>query len=258
MSKINIYTEKEIQIVADGGKILANILKKLQEKSLENISTDTIDKEAHALCKEYEVIPAFYQYSPHGAAKPFPGALCISVNHEVVHGVPNEKPRVFKKGDIVTLDMGVKYKDMFSDSAITFVIGGSEYNKKGQDMIDVAYKALYAAIDIVKPGIRTGDIGYIIEKTVNKKFSIPTILGGHGIGYGIHEDPFIPNFGKKGEGPVLKEGMIIAIEPILTEKGTAMNTLSDKYTFVTTDKGLAVHVEHTIAVTKDGAIVLTQ
>ena len=201
-------------------------------------------------------------YTPHGADRAFPASICISVNHEVVHGIPNEKPRTLKKGDVVTLDMGLKYKNLFTDSAITLVVGGGEYNKVGQEMIDVANQSLYNAIDIIKPGIRTGDIGQIIEDTVKKnkggKYKIPTILGGHGIGHGIHEDPFVPNFGKKGEGVILKEGNVIAIEPILTQNSTAMNQLNDGYTFVTQDKGIAVHVEHTIVVTKDGAEILTR
>lgn len=261
MSKINIYTEEEIQILKEGGKILAGILDRLSQEALENVSTADLNKIAHDLCIENNAIPAFLNYTPHGADRPFPGSICISTNHEVVHGIPNEKPRVLKKGDVVTLDMGLKYKNMFTDSAVTVVVGGAEYNKIGQEMIDVATRALYNAIDFVKPGVRTGDIGYIIEKTVKEnkggKYKIPTILGGHGIGYGIHEDPFVPNFGKKGEGVILKEGNVIAIEPILTQTSTAMNMLNDGYTFVTQDKGLSVHVEHTIVVTKDGAEIIT-
>ncbi len=262
MSKINTYKESEIEILKEGGKILYKILNILEKETLENTSTKDLDKRAYDLCLENDAIPAFLNYTPHGADRAFPASICISVNHEVVHGIPNEKPRILKKGDVVTLDMGLKYKNMFTDSAITIVVGGKEYNKIGQDMIDVANRALYNAIDSLKPGIRTGDVGYIIEKTVKEnkggKYKIPTILGGHGIGYGIHEDPFIPNFGKKGEGVILKEGNVIAIEPILTQNSTAMNVLSDGYTFVTQDKGLAVHVEHTVVITKDGAEILTQ
>lgn len=262
MVKINLYTEKEIEALKEGGKILYNILHKIKEITQEGVSTKDLDIKARELCVENDVIPAFFNYTPNGVSRPFPGSLCISVNHEVVHGIPNEKPRILKKGDVVTLDMGLKYKNMFTDSAITIVVGGGEYNKIGQEMIDVATRALNAAIDIIKPGVRTGDIGKIIEDIVKKnkgtKFKIPTILGGHGIGHGIHEDPFIPNFGKAGEGVVLRKGNVIAIEPILTEKTTAMNQLSDDYTFVTQDKGLAVHVEHTVVVTKDGCEVITQ
>ena len=262
MPRINIYTEKEIEILKEGGKVLGSILRQLETEAVENASTRDLDKRAHDLCIEHDSKPAFLNYTPGGADRPFPGSICISINHEVVHGIPNEKPRILKKGDVVTLDMGLIYKDMFTDSAVTLVVGGAEYNKVGQEMIDVANQALYNAIDALKPGIRTGDIGEIIEQTVRKhkgkKFSIPTILGGHGIGHAVHEDPFVPNFGKSGEGVILKEGNVIAIEPILTEKSTAMNVLADGYTFVTQDKGLAVHTEHTVVITKDGVIILTQ
>lgn len=261
MSKINIYTQKEIEVLKEGGKFLYIILHTIKDMIQEGVSTKDLDNKARQLCDDYKVIPAFLNYTPSGASRPFPGAMCISVNHEVVHGLPNEKPRILKKGDVVTLDMGLRYIDMFTDSAITIVVGGGEYNKVGQEMIDVATRALNAAIDMVKPGVRTGDIGKAIEDVVKKnkgsKFKIPTILGGHGIGHGIHEDPFIPNFGKAGEGVVLREGNVIAIEPILTEKTTALNQLSDGYTFVTQDKGLAVHVEHTVVVTKDGCEIIT-
>jgi methionyl aminopeptidase len=261
MSKINTYNEKEIEILKEGGGILYTILKTLEKETLENISTKSLDVRARDLCVQYKVVPAFLNYTPGGADRPFPGSLCISVNHEVVHGIPNEKPCILKKGDVVTLDMGLKYKNMFTDSAITLIVGGGEYNKVGQDMIDVATLALNNAINVLKPGVRTGDIGQAVENTVKKHkgkiYKIPTILGGHGIGYGIHEDPFVPNFGKAGEGVVLKEGNVIAIEPILTENSTAMNTLSDGYTFVTQDKGLAVHVEHTVVITKDGCDIIT-
>ncbi len=262
MAKINIYTEKEIEILKEGGEILYTILHKLKDESIENVSTKDLDKRAKELCDEYNCLPAFLNYTPHGADRPFPGSLCISVNDEIVHGIPNEKNKVLKKGDVVTLDMGIKYKEMFTDSAMTLVIGGGEYNKVGQEMIDVATQALYNAIDALKPGIRTGDIGQIIENTVknNKgiKFKIPTVLGGHGIGFSIHEDPFVPNFGKQGEGVILREGNVIAIEPILTEGTVAMNMLDDGYTFVTKDKSLAVHVEHTVVITKNGAEILTR
>ncbi len=261
MAKINIYNKKEIEILRDGGRILHTILQILKAETLENVSTKDLDKRAYDLCIENEALPAFLNYTPGGALRPFPGSVCISVNHEVVHGIPNEKPKVLKKGDVVTLDMGLKYKNMFTDSAITLVVGGGEYNKIGQEMIDVATRALHNAIDILKPGVKTGDIGQAVEDVVIKnkghKFKIPTILGGHGIGYGIHEDPFVPNFGKAGEGVVLKEGNVVAIEPILTQNSTAMNVLGDGYTFVTQDKGLAVHVEHTVVITKDGYEILT-
>lgn len=256
---IQIYSKQEIDILQEGGKLLFDVLNSLKEKTVEGVDTKTLNQYALDLCKQYNAEPAFLNYKPHGAPRPFPGALCVSVNEEVVHGIPNENNKVLKNGDVVVLDMGLLYKGMYTDSAITVVVGGDDKNKTGSKMIEVANKALYAAIDAVKPGVRTGTIGHIIEQTVKKesKFSIPYELGGHGIGKTIHEDPFMPNFGKKGEGPILREGMVLAIEPILTEKKPQLKVLKDGYTYVTNDKGLSVHVEHTIVVTKDGCDILT-
>lgn len=256
---ITIYSTDEIEKLREGGAILAAILNALKEKAKEGVTTAELDKECINLCSEHQAKPAFLNYTPQGAKKPFPGSLCISVNEEVVHGIPNQKPRTLKKGDVVVLDMGLLYKDMFTDSAVTMIVGGDEQNPIGASMIKVANQALRAAIDTIKPGVRTGTIGHVIEQTVkaNSKFSIPTELGGHGIGHSVHEDPFIPNFGKKGEGPILREGMVLAIEPILTQKGPNIKLLRDGYTYVTVDGCLSVHVEHTVVVTRDGCDILT-
>lgn len=261
---IQIYSKEEIEILREGGVILFRVLNTLKDKTVEGVDTFTLNQVALDLCKEYKAEPAFLNYKPHGAPRPFPGALCISINDEIVHGIPNEQNKVLKDGDVVVLDMGIKYKGMFTDSAITVVVGGDDKNPTGAKMIEAATQALYNAIDIIKPGVRTGTVGHTIEQTVKnagtsgKKFSIPYELGGHGIGKTIHEDPFMPNFGKKGEGPILREGMVLAIEPILTEKKPQMKVLKDGYTYVTTDKGLSVHVEHTVVVTKDGCEILTR
>jgi methionyl aminopeptidase len=152
---------------------------------------------------------------------------------------------------------------MYTDSAVTTVVGGDSENETGARMIEVATQALQAAIDMIKPGVRTGSVGYTIEQVVLKShdkkyaFSLPYELGGHGIGHRVHEDPFMPNFGKKGTGPILRSGMVLAIEPILTEKSSRIRLAKDGYTYVTSDKGLSVHVEHTIVVTDDGCKILT-
>jgi methionyl aminopeptidase len=263
-SAITIYTEDEISRLREGGVLLGFILQALKKETVSGISTATLNDIALKLCLEKHAQPAFLGYTPAGAKRPFPGALCISVNDEVVHGIPNENPKILTTGDVVVLDMGLIYKDMYTDSAITLVVGGDNANSVGASMIDVATRALEAAIANIKPGIRTGTIGYIIEKTVKDshtrlhKFSLPFELGGHGIGHTVHEDPFMPNFGKKGTGPILREGMVLAIEPIVTEKSPRIRMLKDGYTYVTSDGGLSVHVEHTIVVTKDGCDVLTR
>ncbi len=256
-STINIYTKEEIDILREGGALLARILQLLSEETVEGVSTADLDTRAHDLCVGFGGEPAFLNYKPQGAKIPFPASICISVNEEVVHGIPNKNPKILKNGDVVVLDMGLKYKKMFTDSAVTVVVGGNDKNPTGARMIEVAKQALDKAINTVKPGVRTGSVGLAIESVVLGKFTLPLELGGHGIGHGIHEDPFMPNFGKKGEGPMLREGMVIAIEPILTEKKPRIKLASDGYTYVTADGGLSVHVEHTIVVTKDGAEILT-
>ena len=258
-SPINIYTTEEIAIIREGGALLHRILRTLAAETADGVSTATLDERAHALATELGGTPAFLNYKPQGARKPFPGSVCISVNEEVVHGIPNQNAKTLKNGDVVVLDMGLKYKDMFTDSAITVVVGGDEHNPVGAKMIAAANKALESAINMVKPGVRTGSVGQVIESTVKATgpFTVPLELGGHGIGHSIHEDPFMPNFGKKGEGPMLREGMVLAIEPILTEKKPRIKLASDGYTYVTADGGLSVHVEHTIVVTSNGAEILT-
>jgi methionyl aminopeptidase len=263
-STITIYTEDEISRLREGGVLLGDILQTLKKETVPGVSTEKLHDIALQLCQKKDAQPAFLGYAPQGAKRPFPGALCISVNDEVVHGIPNEQPKILKVGDVVVLDMGLLYKHMYTDSAVTLVVGGAASNPVGASMIDVATRALEAAIANVKPGVRTGTIGHIIEKTVKdshtrqQKFSLPFELGGHGIGHHVHEDPFMPNFGKKGTGPILREGMVLAIEPILTEKKPDIRMLKDGYTYVTSDHGLSVHVEHTIVVTKNGCDVLTR
>ncbi len=261
---IQIYTTAEIQILREGGKILAGILNTLKTEAVEGVSTVELDKRAFELCADHGAKPAFLNYKPQGAKKPFPASICISINDEVVHGIPNQNPKILKHGDVVVLDMGLLYEGLFTDSAITIVVGGDNANQVGADMIRVASEALCAAIDSIKPGVRTGTVGHAIESVVTQyakkglHFSIPMELGGHGIGHSVHEDPFMPNFGKKGEGVIMREGMVVAIEPILTEKKPHLKLLKDGYTYATVDKGLSVHVEHTIVVTKNGAEILTQ
>lgn len=261
---ITIYSENEIDRLRVGGRFLAEILQTLKTETVAGVSTLDLNTRALELCEKIGAIPAFLNYTPHGADRPFPGALCISVNEEVVHGIPNENPKILKNGDVVVLDMGLVYKEMFTDSAITLVVGGNNKNEVGAKMIQVATDALDAAIRTVKPGVRTGTVGYAIEQTVIKShdkkhmFSLPYELGGHGIGHSVHEDPFMPNFGKKGSGVILREGMVLAIEPILNEKSSRIKLTKDGYTYITGDKKLSVHVEHTIVVTKDGCEVLTK
>lgn len=263
-SLITIYTEDEITRLREGGALLASILQTLKAEVVAGMSTEYINTRALELCEAHGATAAFLGYAPEGAKRGFPAALCVSVNEEVVHGIPNEQPRILKDGDVVVLDMGLLYKDLYTDSAINVVVGGNDKNPTGAEMIKVGERALYAAIDMIKPGVRTGSVGAVIEEVVQAshthahKFSLPYELGGHGIGHRVHEDPFMPNFGKKGTGPILRAGMVLAIEPILTEKSPRIKMAKDGYTYITSDKGLSVHVEHTVVVTDHGCEILTR
>jgi methionyl aminopeptidase len=203
--------------------------------------------------------PAFLNYRPEGASKPYPASLCVSVNDEVVHGIPNKK-RILKEGDIVSLDLGLKHKGLFTDMAITASVG--KVNVANQKLIKITEQALQVGIDVARVGNTVGDIGYAIESFVhsqkNQKYSIVEVLAGHGVGHSIHEDPFIPNFGKKGTGEKLLPGMILAIEPMIN-LGTKNVTIdADDWTFCTADGKNSAHFEHTILITDSEAEILTK
>jgi methionyl aminopeptidase len=265
---IYIKTEQEIATMKKGGQILAAILRELEKAATAGITAQELDQMARNLCTKNNVIPAFLNYKPAGAALPFPAALCISVNDEIVHGLPSE--RILANGDMVTLDMGIIYKKMVLDSATTIIVGGDEYTDSvAKKMLQSCKAALDAGIAVCRPGIKTGDIGYAIEQAMkltsrdtdnaDKKyiFEFAEHLGGHGVGKYVHEDPFVPNYGKKGQGAELKVGMVIAIEPILNEGKGAIAMGGDGFTYKTADGKRSCHFEHTVAITEDGYDVLT-
>ena len=254
---ITIKSSEEIKTLREAGRHLAQILTDISAKIKPGVSTNDINEWTLALCKDLDVVPVFLGYTPHGARRPYPGALCVSVNDEVVHGIPNEKPKTLKEGDIVSLDMGITYKEFVVDSAVTVAVGNIDAVAK--KLLDATEKALYIGIEAAKIGAKTGDIGYAIEKYIKPKgFSLPVELGGHGVGYSVHEDPFIANFGKKGQGPALQEGMVIAIEPMVNEGTARVKFSSDGYTVTTADGKRSAHFEHTIAITKNGPEILTK
>jgi methionyl aminopeptidase len=255
---ITIKTAEEIKILREGGKHLAEVLYKVKEKITPGISTKELDTYALKLIKEMEDTPAFLNYRPAGATVSFPASLCVSVNDEVVHGIPNED-RILKEGDIVALDLGLKHKGLFTDMAITVPVG--KVNTASQKLIQVTEQALQVGIDNALAGNTVGDIGYAIEHFVHSrkegKYGIVEILSGHGVGRAVHEDPFIPNFGKRGKGEKLIPGMVLALEPMLNN-GTKNVTLDeDGYTFRTADGKKSAHFEHTILITDGEAEILT-
>lgn len=253
---ITIKTKEEIKILKEGGKILAEILKELARLAKPGISTGFLNQKAKDMILARGGEPAFLNYHPSFLDKPYPAALCASLNEVVVHSLPSEKI-ILKDGDILKLDLGVKYKNLFTDAAIT--VGIPPLTEEKQKLIDVTQRTLELAINEVKPGNHIGDIGFAVENYVESQgFYGIEILVGHGVGYAIHEEPNVPNYGKKGKGPQLLPGMVLAIEPMVTLKSKEVKLSKDGFGYETLDGSLSAHFEHTVAVTDTGHIVLTE
>ncbi len=255
-----IKTKEEIEILREGGKRLAEILKKIAEKVAPGISTQELNDFAENLIRKGGDEPAFLNYKPEGAPRPYPASLCVSVNNEVVHGIPS-KTKILKEGDIVSLDLGIKHRGLFTDSAITVPVG--KITRNAQKLLNDTKESLMIGIAEARAGQRVGDIGYAIEsflqnKNTAKKYGIVRELSGHGVGRAIHEDPYIPNFGKKGTGEMLREGMVIALEPMVNLGGDDVIFDDDGYTVRTADASISAHFEHTILITDKEAEILTQ
>lgn len=249
-----IKTKEQIDIIREGGQILAKILATTAKMVKVGISTYDIDKFAYDMIIKEGAIPAFLNYKPEGAPKAFPASICVSVNNEIVHVVPT-KTRILKEGDIVSLDLGIKYKGLFTDHAVTVPVG--HISKKDQELIDNTKKALEVGIWAARGGATVGDIGFAIESFVNKRYGIVRELAGHGVGVKIHEDPYVPNYGKKGRGQKLIPGMIIAIEPMLNIGKDDIVNGNDDWTIKTADGKRSAHFEHTILITEGDAEILT-
>jgi len=253
---ITIKTKEEIEILREGGEILAEVLKKISEFAKPGISTGFLNQKAREMILTRGALPSFEGYKSSFSDGSYPAAICTSLNNVVVHGLPSEKV-ILKDGDILKLDLGVKYKNFFTDAAITIGIG--EITDEKNKLIDVTKRALELAVNEVKPGNRIGDIGYAIENYVEReRLSVVKVLVGHGVGSAVHEEPSIPNYGKIGEGPVLKSGMVLAIEPMVTLGSGEVKLSKDSFGYETADGSFSAHFEHTVAVTNDGCLVLTK
>lgn len=253
---IIIKTDEQIDIIRAGGKHLAEVLYKVKDYVKPGISTKELDIYAEKLIRELGDTPAFLNYRPTGAKKPFPASLCVSVNDEVVHGIP-KKEKILEEGDIVSIDLGIKHKGLFTDMALTVPVG--KIDAVSKKLLEVTEEALHIGIAAARAGARVGDIGYAIETFIKAKgkYGIVDVLSGHGVGVEIHEDPYIPNFGKKGTGVILKKGMVIAIEPMLNIGTKNVIVDKDDWTIKTQDKKRSAHFECTIAITDDEPEILT-
>ena len=254
---IIINTDKEIEILRSCGKRLAFILQELAKAIKPGVTGEEINNLAFKLVAEEGDEAAFYNYRPSGADRPFPSALCFSVNDEVVHGIPDEADKILKEGDIVKLDMGLKRQGLITDAAITVPVG--KISAVDQKLIEVTEKSLYQGIKAIKEGNKVGDISYAIERTIRPMgFGIVEELCGHGVGHKVHEDPYIPNYGEKNTGPILKAGMVLALEPIVNIGTEKVEIAVDGYTYKTVDGANSAHFEHSILVTKNGHEILTK
>ncbi len=249
-----IKTKEEIDTLREGGHRLAGILAKVAGRVAPGISTWELDQYAYELIKQGGDEPAFLGFKPEGQSKGFPSSLCTSINNEVVHGIPG-KNKILKDGDIISIDLGLKHKGLFTDHAVTVPVGKTP--KASQKLLEITHEALLVGIEQAKNGNTVGDIGYAIEQFVNRKYGIVRELSGHGVGKKIHEDPYVPNFGKAGKGQKLIPGMVIAIEPMFNIGKPGIVTDSDGYTIKTSDGSRSAHFEHTILITEGEAEILT-
>jgi methionyl aminopeptidase len=245
---IVLKSKREIEIIRANGRIVAQTLKMLGENIKPGIKTKELDRLAKEFIKQSQAQPAFFGY------RGFPANICVSINDEVVHGIPGE--RELKEGDIVSVDVGVLKNGYYGDAAYTFAVG--QVSEEAFRLIEITRNSLSKGIEVCKAGANLFDISYVIQSYVEQNgFQVVRELVGHGIGQNMHEEPQIPNYGNKGEGPILEEGMVLAIEPMVNQKTFEVKTKEDGWTVLTADGSLSAHFEHTVALTADGAEVLT-
>jgi methionyl aminopeptidase len=248
---IMIKTPQEIEKMRRSGGVVRDILETVRGHVKAGATTLDLEKAAEAKMKELGAVSAFK------GSRGFPCGLCTSLNEDVVHGIPS-KERVLRDGDIVSIDCGVVVDGYYGDSAITVAVG-NEISPQAKRLLDVTKASLHNAIAVVKPGATLGDIGAAVQEVVEADgFSVVRDFVGHGIGTHMHEDPQVPNYGRRGQGTKLRPGMVLAIEPMVNIGGPNVQVLKDGWTAVTEDGSLSAHFEHTVAVTQQGVVVLTQ
>ena len=246
---IELKSAKEIGAMREAGAIVAATLKVLADAAAAGVTTAELDKIAAGELAKKGAKPAFLGY--HG----FPATLCVSINSEVVHGIPSAK-RKLSEGDLVSLDFGCVVRGFYADAAVT--VGVGKVTPRAQRLMDVTKQSLSKGIDAMKPGARLGDVSAAVQDYVEAAgFSVVREFVGHGIGRALHEDPPVPNFGKAGTGMRLNPGIVLAIEPMVNAGGPEVVTLDDGWTAVTKDGALSAHFEHTIALTEQGPEILT-
>jgi methionyl aminopeptidase len=247
---IMIKTPQEIEKMRRSGQVVREVLEHVRQRVKPGASTQDLENAAAVKIEELGAKPAFKGY------RGYPCVLCTSVNEEVVHGIPSAS-RVLREGDIVSIDTGVIIDGYYGDSAITVAVG-EKVPARTMRLLAVTQASLDRGIEAVRPGATLGDVGAAVQEAVEAEgFSVVREFVGHGIGTRLHEDPQVPNYGRRGQGPKLREGMVLAIEPMVNAGKPDVQVLSDGWTAVTQDGSLSAHFEHTVAVTAEGAVILT-
>lgn len=255
---IHKKTPEEIEVLAEAGAILARILRTVAKEAVPGASTLALDDRAMELVEEYEVEPILLGYHPGFAERPYPAAICTSVNDCVQHGIPSEEV-VLTDGDVVNIDMSIAHRGLVVDSGIT--VGVGELSPEARKLLAVTEEALAHGIKAAKPGGRIGDISAAIQQFVEgRDHSVVEVLCGHGVGYEVHEEPTIPNFGRAGTGPKIEVGHVYAIEPIVNigAPDVYFDDAGDGYSVYTKDGSWSAHFEHTVAITEAGPQILTK
>jgi methionyl aminopeptidase len=238
------------------GRIVAGTIDRVLEAVRPEVSTAELDAVAEAYIRDQGATPSFKGYGGNGGRVPFPASICTSINEEIVHGIPSRE-RTVAEGDLLKLDFGAIWEGFHGDSAVTVIVGDPP-SDEADKLVRVTQEALEAGIEQIRPGGRLSDIGAAVEQVARGAgFEVVREYVGHGIGRSLHEEPQIPNYGRPGRGPLLKPGLVVAVEPMVNEGGWETAVLPDGWTVVTEDGSLSAHFEHTIAVTEDGHEVLT-
>ncbi len=251
---VKLKTAKDIQAMRDAAKINVEVLQSVNAAIKPGVTTAALDKIAFDIIASRKAIPAFLGYPP-GSRHPFPNTLTVCVNEELVHGIPSD--RVLKEGDIVTIDCGTIYRDYVADSAFTTGVG--EISDEARKLIDTTEQSLYKAIDQCVVGNRLGNVSAEVQDFVEALgYNVVRKYGGHGVGQQMHEEPHIPNYGKRGKGLLLQKGMTLAIEPMVMVGDYETEVLDDHWTVVSADRKLNAHCEHTVAISENGPEILTK
>jgi methionyl aminopeptidase len=251
---IQLKSARELEIMREAGRHVGEVLAQLAKLAEPGVSTQEIDAEARHQIEERGLRSSFLGYAP-GGAPPFPAVICISINDEIVHGIPGR--RRLHAGDLVKLDFGVIFGGFHGDSAVTLPVG--EVDEESLHLLETTRRSLYAGIEAMRPGNRLGDVGAAVQESVEYEgFSVVRDFVGHGIGRLLHEPPQLPNFGRPGRGQRLKAGMVVAIEPMVNCGGAEVQLRTDGWTAATADGSRSAHFEHTVAITEDGPEILTR